>query len=205
MDGGWKLGKLADDEALKKRDRTQNFGDGVFLSHDFAPLTKRAMLHAAQIAAIVLTALAMAPALAHAFEFPGKKRLDRDAYVVVQGIFYPGFTLLGLSEPAAMIATLVLLIVTPKHTLPFLLTALALVCLLGMHAVYWAFTHATNRYWLATAEATLSTAGSKFFAAGASTRAADWTKLRDRWEYSHIARAVLAFLSFVLITLAVVL
>lgn len=163
------------------------------------------MLHAAQIAAMVLTALTMAPALAHAFEFPGKKRLGRDQYVMVQGIFYPGFTLLGLSEPAAMIATLVLLTVTTRHSLPFLLTALALLCLFGMHAVYWVFTHPTNQYWLASAEATLSTAGSKFFSAGAPMHTADWTELRDRWEYSHVARAMLAFVSFVLITLAVVL
>jgi hypothetical protein len=35
------------------------------------------VLHAIQIAAIVLTALAMAPALAHAFEFPAKTRLEK--------------------------------------------------------------------------------------------------------------------------------
>jgi hypothetical protein len=163
------------------------------------------MLHAVQVVAIVWIALAMAPALAHAFEFPGKKRLGRDQYVMVQGIFYPGFTLLGLSEPAALIATLVLLIITPRHGLPFLLTALALACLLGMQAIYWIFTHPTNRYWLAGSGTTMGTAGRRFFAAGSATYTADWTKLRDRWEYSHMARAALAFLSLVLITLAAIL
>jgi hypothetical protein len=127
------------------------------------------MLRAAQIAAIVSTALAMAPALAHAFEFPGKKRLNRDGYVIVQGIFFPGFTLLGLAEPAALIATLVLLIVTPRHSLAFLLIVLAFICLLGMQAVYWIFTHPTNRHWLASSRTTLNATGSRFFAAGYAT------------------------------------
>lgn len=32
----------------------------------------------------------MAPALAHAMEYPGKMRLSRDAYLTVQPIYYPG-------------------------------------------------------------------------------------------------------------------
>jgi hypothetical protein len=161
------------------------------------------MLRAMQIAAILLTALAMAPALAHAFEFPGKRRLDKESYVTVQAIYYPGFTLLGIAEPAALIAMVVLLFLIPRHGLAFLLTALALVCVLGVQVVYWIFTHPTNRYWLASAETKLGKTGDSFFAAGPAVDAADdWTKLRDRWEYSHIARAALSFLGFVLMTLA---
>jgi len=33
---------------------------------------------------------------------------------------------------------------------------------------------------------------------------ADWTTLRDRWEYSHVARAAFAALSFVLLITAAV-
>jgi hypothetical protein len=163
------------------------------------------VLHAIQIAAIVLTALAMAPALAHAFEFPGKKRLDKNSYVAVQAIYYPGFTLLGIAEPAALIATVVLLFLTPGHSSAFLLTALALTCVLGMQSVYWIFTHRTNRYWLESADATLGKMGARFFGTGSAAPATDWTKLRDRWEYSHIARAGLSFLAFLLITLAALL
>jgi hypothetical protein len=35
------------------------------------------------------------------------------------------------------------------------------------------------------------------------TSTADWTKLRDRWEYSHVARAGLAFLSFITLVIAI--
>jgi hypothetical protein len=164
------------------------------------------MLREIQIAAILVTALAMAPALAHAFEFPGKRRLDKESYVAVQAIYYPGFTLLGIAEPAAVIALVVLLFLTPRHSTAFFLAALALVCVLGMQVVYWLFTHPTNRYWLASAETKLGKTGNRFFAAGSAVDAADdWTKLRDRWEYSHIARAVLSFLGFALMTLAAVL
>lgn len=153
---------------------------------------------------MVFTALAMAPALAHAFEFPGKRRLDQASYVAVQAIYYPGFTLLGIAEPVAVIVIAALLLLTPRHGGAFLLTLLALLCLLGMQVVYWLFTHPTNKYWLARADTTLGKAGNRFFAAGSATGATDWTKLRDRWEYSHIARAGLSLLSFLLITLSAV-
>lgn len=162
------------------------------------------MLRAIQIAAILLTALAMAPAVAHAFEFPGKKRLDKESYVAVQAIYYPGFTILGITEPASLITMIVLLFLTPRHSVAFLLAGFALTCMLGMQVVYWGFTHPTNRYWLQSADAKLDKTGARFFAAGSATGAADWTKLRDRWEYSHIVRAALSFLSFALIALATV-
>jgi hypothetical protein len=163
------------------------------------------MLHAIQIVTTLLVALAMAPAVAHAFEYPGKRRLDRDRYVAVQAIYYPGFTLLGITEPGALIAIAVLLLLTPRQSAAFLLTVFALACVLGMQVVYWIFTHPTNRYWLQSADAAVGKTGTRFFAAGSAADAAEWTKFRDRWEYSHIARAGLSFLSFVLITLAIVL
>src|SRR5919197_1123611 len=77
----------------------------------------RKMLYFTQILTIVLAGIAMAPALGHAFEFPGKKRLNQETYVQVQAIYYPGYTLLGASEPAALIAGFVLLWLTPVGTL----------------------------------------------------------------------------------------
>jgi hypothetical protein len=48
------------------------------------------MVTTLQVITLMLVALAMAPAVAHALEFPGKKRLSKDAYLTVQGIYYPG-------------------------------------------------------------------------------------------------------------------
>ncbi len=51
------------------------------------------MFQILQILTTVLVAVAMAPALAHALEYPGKMRLSRDAYLTVQAIYYPGLRL----------------------------------------------------------------------------------------------------------------
>jgi hypothetical protein len=53
------------------------------------------MFQILQILTTVLVAVAMVPALAHALEYPGKMRLSRDAYLTVQPIYYPGFTIAG--------------------------------------------------------------------------------------------------------------
>jgi len=48
------------------------------------------MFRTLQILAVFLVALAMALALAHALEMPGKLRLDKENYKDVQTIYYPG-------------------------------------------------------------------------------------------------------------------
>jgi hypothetical protein len=65
------------------------------------------MLPALQVVTTVIVALAMVPAVAHALELPGKKRLSRDAYLTAQPIYYPGFTFVGGSaELLGMLCTL---------------------------------------------------------------------------------------------------
>jgi anthrone oxygenase-like protein len=159
-----------------------------------------AMLRFIQILSITLVAMAMVPAVAHALEYPGKKRLNRDAYITVQGIYYPGFTVLGIAEPGAILAVIALLLLVEESEPAFWLTLAALLGLLAMHAVYWILVHPTNRYWLQSGDVSLGKAGGGFFALDPGGRGSagelDWTRFRDRWEYSHIARAVLAFVSF---------
>jgi len=48
-----------------------------------------------QVITLLLLALAMVPAVAHALELPGKKRLTKETYLAVQPIYYPGFTIIG--------------------------------------------------------------------------------------------------------------
>ncbi len=63
---------------------------------------------------ILLVSVGMALSLAHVLEFPGKRRLGREAYFAVQTIYYPGFTIGGaFGEFGAILATLILLAVTP--------------------------------------------------------------------------------------------
>jgi Domain of unknown function (DUF1772) len=115
----------------------------------------------------------------------------------MQPIYYPGFTIGGFAEPAGLILTIILLFLTPLETPDFWLTLAALLGLIGMQVTYWLFTHPVNKFWLL--DQNLSGLGAGFFSFGANrsrsqneTRSADWTDLRDQWEYSHVARAGLA-------------
>jgi hypothetical protein len=49
------------------------------------------MYTALQIMTVMLAAITMALSLAHALELPGKLRLNREQYLAVQTIYYPGF------------------------------------------------------------------------------------------------------------------
>jgi hypothetical protein len=156
------------------------------------------MLELLQVVTVLLASVGMALSLAHALELPGKLRLPRETYLAVQRIYYPGFTIGGaFGEFGAMLATLVLLVVAPSW-----LTFAALLGLLVMHAVYWAVTHPVNRVWLH--EQNMHAAGTAFFGtAGAGVAEGDWVRLRNRWEYSHVARAAFAMVGLIVLVLAV--
>jgi hypothetical protein len=162
------------------------------------------MLSILQVLTVLVVAVAMALSLAHALELPGKMRLSKEAYYAMQPIYYPGFTIGGFAEPGGIVLTIVLLFVTPSGTVAFWLTLAALAGLMGTQAVYWLFTHPVNKFWLQNEK--LSRAGSGFFSFAAKTaqaRPASWTLLRDRWEYSHVARAVFAFVSLTALVIAI--
>ena len=167
----------------------------------------RELIH---VLSAILAAVAMALALAHALELPGKLRLSQEAYLAVQPIYYPGFTIGGAAEPLGLLATAFLLLLTPAGSRTFWLGVVALLGLIGMQAVYWIVTHPVNRFWLR--DEVLGSAGTEFFAtdpggragSGGDTEATDWEKLRDRWEYSHVARAALGFVSFLALVAALV-
>jgi Domain of unknown function (DUF1772) len=164
------------------------------------------MANAVYVVALILVGVALIPAAAHALELPGKMRLTEDTYLAVQTIYYPGFTFAGIAEPLSSIATIVLLFLTPDGSGAFWLTLVALVGLLAMQAVYWLVIHPVNRYWLQGQR--LSRSGAGFFSLGsgsnldASHSPPSWTVLRDRWEYSHLARSFLVMLSLVALVLA---
>jgi hypothetical protein len=154
------------------------------------------------ILSLLLVAVAMGLSLAHALEFPGKKRLDKDKYGIVQPIYYPGFTFGGLiGEFGGIVALAILLIILPYGTTRFWWSAAALACLVVVNLIYWAFTHRVNNFWLRDTK--LSGAGNAFFSSFAGKGGKeDWKQLRDIWEYSHVARAVFAILSLVSIAIA---
>jgi hypothetical protein len=153
-----------------------------------------------QIVALTLVAVAMALSLAHALELPGKMRLGKETYLEVQKVYYPGFTVGGAAEPVGILALLTLLALTPFGGGRFWWTLAALLALTAAHAVYWLVTHPVNTVW--TRDIPLTGFGAAFFSLFTGDLPRDWSKLRDTWEYSHVARSVLAMLSFIFLAIA---
>lgn len=159
-----------------------------------------------EVLTVILVAGAMAMALAHALELPGKLRLARQEYFVVQRIYYPGFTIGGGIAEVGGIVTTFALMLTSSGPLQAWLIAGALVALLAMQLVFWFMTQPINKHWLQDVE--LNAPAKRFFgtegAAGSPpSQTQEWTALRNRWELSHVIRAALAMLSLILLTTAI--
>jgi len=152
---------------------------------------------------VLLAAVSMSLALAHVLELPGKLRLNQEQYLTVQAIYYPGFTLGGIAEPASILAAFVMLILTPGNSRQFWLVAGALIALLAVQVIFWTMTQPVNRYWLRNTE--LSHTATRFFETATAAPVGDWTEMRDRWELSHVLRAIASVLGLLLITAAVAL
>ncbi|WP_152363226.1 DUF1772 domain-containing protein [Microlunatus speluncae] len=149
------------------------------------------MESAIHVLGALLVILTLVPALAHALELPGKRRLEPGEYVRLQRIYYPGFTAIGVAEPLAIVALLVsILMMTPTGT-DGGLRLFAMLAVGAAHAIYWVRVHPINRVWLQAEQ--LTAAGSTFFAAGPGIDASGVTFVRARrqWERGHVARAVL--------------
>lgn len=160
------------------------------------------MLTFLSVLALLLIAVTMGLPLAHALEFPGKVRLDEATYRAVQAIYYPGFTIGGLvGEFGSMVVLAVLLFLAPTNTERFWWIAAALGLLLAGHATYWIVTHPVNSAWL---KDTQLGGASRFFFGLFAAPDADWRHMRSVWEWSHVARAFLATLALLSMTLAIV-
>ncbi len=167
------------------------------------------MLLIVQVLSVFLVAIAMALALAHALELPGKRRLDKETYIAVQAIYYPGFTIGGaVGEAGGLLATLALLAITPLKSAAFWWVVVAVVALLAMNAAYWLVTHPVNKFWLREHEP--QGLGRRFFAfdplrrsGPAETGEDRWKRFRDRWESSHVVRAVLASVGLLALVIGV--
>lgn len=154
----------------------------------------------------MLIAVAMAMALAHALEFPGKMRLTKEAYFAMQPIYYPGFTIGGgVGEFGGLMTTLILLFFTPWGSAAFWPTLVAALGLVGMQAVYWLLTHPVNQFWLEDENLSGFSAGFFSFRANQSnkTHPVEWMDLRNQWEYSHVIRAGFALVSLTAIVIAI--
>ena len=63
--------------------------------------------------------VAVALALAHALELPGKLRLSEEEYLRIESIYYPGFTYGGACEFVGLVLLLIMVLLTPGGTTAF--------------------------------------------------------------------------------------
>ena len=119
----------------------------------------------------------LGPALAHAFELPGKIMLPREEYFIVQQIYrgWNGFAVVLVVQLASLLTTAFLVRRQPRVLVP---TILALFFVLASQVLFWAYTYPAN---VATANWTV--------------QSANWMRLRLQWEYSHAAGAGLQLLA----------
>ena len=112
-------------------------------------------------------------------------------------------------EAGGMLSTIILLVLTPLGSADFWPTLVALLGLIGMQALYWLLTHPVNKFWLRDENLSGLSAGFFSFASTrgpgrqSEARPANWTDVRDRWEYSHVVRAGLSAVSLIALVIAI--
>jgi hypothetical protein len=153
----------------------------------------------------MLVAVAMALAFAHALRLPGKMRLNKETYLGSTDLLPWLHYRRGIGVGGGMVALLILLVLTPYASTRFWWTLATFLSLVTMHLIYWVVTQPVNRFW--TKDIKLTGLGATFFSRFSPSGArgdANWSRLRDVWEYSHVGRAIFAMLSLISLTIAII-
>jgi hypothetical protein len=127
---------------------------------------------------IMLVALSMGTALCHLLEMPAKLRYEGGTWLMLLHTLYPpAFGTLGASfEVGAVLAAVVLAFLVRHRRPAFGWTLLGAICIVAADAAFW--------LWVAPVNAAMASLTPQ-------TLPADWTSLRNQWEYTHAGRAVL--------------
>ena len=134
-------------------------------------------MRAWRFSALMLTALTMSMAFCHVLALPAKLAYQGPVWLLLQQTLYGNYRLLGVLLEFGALACALILVLLVRGRRPALgWTVLAVVCLLGAQAVWWAGVVPVNT----------QVAGFT-----AQTLPLDWALLRVQWEYAHALRAVL--------------
>ena len=145
------------------------------------------MVGVVECVSLVLLAICLMPAGAHLFEMPGKMAMSRDAYFSVQPI-YNGWALFGIVIGLGIIALLVLTWLLRGGGSPFWFAGVAAVLLIA--SLGWFFLriypmNVVTQNWTVVPD--------------------NWEAVRAQWESGHAVNAALTFLSFLALSVSVVL
>src|SRR6266850_3277449 len=161
-----------------------------------------------QIVSIFLVSIAMSLSWRMRWSFPASSGWTRKPNVPCRRSTIPVFTFGGFSEGLGIVALLAVLLMTPTESAAFPWTLIGFIAFVAMHSAYWIITHPVNKFWLKDQDLKGFSAG--FFRFDPLKRHGQkhdaeetWKSLRDRWEYSHVLRAVLAALALVALAVAI--
>ncbi len=130
---------------------------------------------------IMLTALGLGLAFCHLMELPAKMTYTGALWLKLLQTLYWAFGTIGGAIEVGTVITVVVLAFLVRHRRPaFGWTLLAAICMLTAHAAFWIWIYPVN-----TALRTVTLA----------TLPADWQTLRDTWEFTHAARAILEIIA----------
>jgi hypothetical protein len=147
-------------------------------------------LRVGQFVTIMLIALAMAAAVAHAMELPAKVKLEPRLYVMLHRTLYPNFgRIAGVAEFVAVVVLVWLVWRVRENPVLFIPTLVGALSMIAAHAVFWVLVQPANTTMAAWSLDAIPT---------------DWEQWRNRWEYSHAARSVLIFGALAAVVFSVV-
>jgi hypothetical protein len=136
-----------------------------------------------QFVVVILFALALVPVGAHLLARPNKIHLPQEQYFTAQGVYYGWALPTGAVLIAAIVASLVLTIVMRGSGPGFWLALTGFVLITATLVIFFIWTQPANQ---ATTNWTVVVD--------------NWRDLREQWEYSHSANAILTLLALCAVT-----
>jgi len=138
---------------------------------------------------LTLTALSMATAFSHALELLPKMRYDAALYLTLFKSLYEFYgKIAGFCEIGAVLAAVVLVFMVPRPRPAFVPTLIGAICMVAAHAAFWIWVNPANNL-MASWQV--------------QSPPADWMRVRDQWEYAHLARFFLQLIALAALQLSV--
>jgi hypothetical protein len=137
-----------------------------------------------QLLTVMAVALVFVPAGAHLFSMVSKLQLAPDQYMAAQRA-YDGWAWFGAPIAAALLLSLWHTCAVRVDRVALALSLVAFLCLVAMQIVFWVYTYpmnAVSQNW--------------------TRLPADFEAVRQQWEYSHAAGAILGFLALAAVVLS---
>lgn len=131
---------------------------------------------------LILAALTMGTAYAHALELPAKMHYDATFWTTINQSLYWGFGHIGgaIEGITVFLAAPILTFLVRKRHPTFRWTLAGTICFaFAFFVVFLVFTEPMNR---------------EIFQWSSQSVPTNWTQVRNQWEYSHVARFVLQLL-----------